>query len=175
VIAADFSGSLTYRQQQLEGRRQRDRTVVFDRHTNSARTTNNGKLLQPLPVPPGTFDPLGAMYALRGRDYTLHQTVDLPISDGKRCAVGRATIIGEDTVRTPAGRFETWILEPELKDVGGVFEKSPGAKVHLWFSKDARHIPIKVASRVIVGSFTAELIRIESAATAASSTAVEEE
>jgi hypothetical protein len=41
--------------------------------------------------------------------------------------------------------------------VGGVFEKSPDAKLQLWVSADYRRLPVKLKSKVIVGSFTGEL------------------
>jgi len=59
--------------------------------------------------------------------------------------------IGENT-------YDTYLLEPELREVGGVFEKSKGAKLQVWVSADERKIPVRVKSKVAVGSFIGELI-----------------
>jgi hypothetical protein len=42
--------------------------------------------------------------------------------------------------------------------VGGVFEKSPDARLQLWVTADHRRLPVKLKSKVIVGSFTGELV-----------------
>jgi hypothetical protein len=58
----------------------------------------------------------------------------------------------------PCGIFDTYLVEPDLKDIGGVFRKSKNAKLEVWVTSDNRHIPVKIKSKVIVGSFVAELI-----------------
>jgi len=51
-------------------------------------------------------------------------------------------------------------LEPNLKDIGGVFEKSKDAKISIWVTADHRRIPVMIKSKVIVGSFVGELTDI---------------
>jgi hypothetical protein len=55
----------------------------------------------------------------------------------------------------------TPLLEPDLEHIGGVFEKSKNAKLMVWVTADEARIPVKVKSEVIVGSFVAELIKVE--------------
>jgi hypothetical protein len=74
---------------------------------------------------------------------------------------GSAKIIRKETIEVPGGRFETYLIEPELKDIGGVFKKSKDAKIQLWVTADERRLPVKIASKVSVGSFVGELITIE--------------
>ena len=57
--------------------------------------------------------------------------------------------------------YDTFLMEPELKHIGGVFEKSKNAKIKLWITADKRRIPVKIKSKVIVGSFVGELISAE--------------
>jgi hypothetical protein len=45
-----------------------------------------------------------------------------------------------------------------LEHIGGVFEKSKNARIRLWVTADERRILVKVKSKVVVGSFTGELI-----------------
>ena len=63
-----------------------------------------------------------------------------------------------ETVEVPAGSFDTWLLEPSLEHVGGVFKKSPNARMRIWITADQRRILVKLSSKVIVGHFTAELL-----------------
>jgi hypothetical protein len=39
-----------------------------------------------------------------------------------------------------------------------VFKKSKNAKIKLWVTADSRRIPIKIKSKVKIGSFTGELV-----------------
>ena len=53
-----------------------------------------------------------------------------------------------------AGTFDCVIVEPLIKE-GGLF-KSEG-RVLLWLTNDERKIPVKVSTRVVIGSIDAEL------------------
>lgn len=160
-VSADMAHSLQYRQSQAEGSRQRDLLVTYDPATLTALRIFNHKGNPPLAIQPGTFDPLGAMYAIRSmRELKDGQVVVMPISDGKVNAQGSGRIVGKETITTPAGIFDTLLMEPELAGVKGVFEKSKGAKIRIWFTKDRRHLPVRVSSKVLIGSFTAELVSI---------------
>ncbi|MBW2193775.1 MAG: DUF3108 domain-containing protein, partial [Deltaproteobacteria bacterium] len=80
------------------------------------------------------------------------------ITDGKKCVVGIARVIKKEKIKVPGGTYNTYVLEPELEHIGGVFEKSKNAKIRLWVTADERRILVKVKSKVVVGSFTGELI-----------------
>ena len=51
-----------------------------------------------------------------------------------------------------------------MEHIGGVFKKSKGAKLQIWVTSDERRIPVKIKSKVSVGSFVAELVSYESGA-----------
>ena len=72
--------------------------------------------------------------------------------------MGVADVVRRETIRVPAGTFDTFLIEPDLSHVGGVFEKSPDAKIQLWVSADSRRLPVRLKSKVIVGSFSGELV-----------------
>jgi hypothetical protein len=73
--------------------------------------------------------------------------------------MGKATVIKRETITLVSGTYDTYLVEPDLKHIGGVFQKSPHAKLKIWVTADSRRIPVKVRSKVVVGSFVAELIR----------------
>ena len=52
-------------------------------------------------------------------------------------------------------------MEPDLEHVGGVFKRSKDAKVQIWVTADERRIPVKIKSKVAVGSFVGELLSVE--------------
>ena len=47
-----------------------------------------------------------------------------------------------------------------MKNLRGVFNKSPDGMLKVWYSSDFKRIPVKITSKVIVGSFNAELVKI---------------
>jgi len=75
-------------------------------------------------------------------------------------------------VETPMGDIPSFRVRLDIKHLSGVFKKSTDAELIVWFSADARRIPVKVRSKVKVGHFTLELVDYQPptdvAATAAS-------
>ena len=71
-----------------------------------------------------------------------------------------AWVLDRVVVKTPAGTFNTVRIEPKIEGVGGVFKKSPGARVLIWLTDDRWRRPVKLQSKVVVGHFTAELVEI---------------
>ena len=48
-----------------------------------------------------------------------------------------------------------------MKNLKGVFQKSPEGILRVWYSQDKSKIPVKISSKVVVGSFNARLKRIK--------------
>lgn len=157
---ADMTHAVHYRHQQHEGKTRRQIKVDFDWDKELA-SYSDGKKDQHIEVVPGTFDPLSVFYKTRMAEFRPNGMIVCPVSDGKKCVTGLARIVKKETVTTPVGTYETYLMEPDLKDVGGVFEKDKEAKIKLWVTADARRLPVKIASKVSVGSFVGELISIK--------------
>jgi len=151
--------SLLYKNKQREGGTRRNIFVDFDWANNQVHYTNNQKKNPPVSLLPGAFDPLSVFYYLRCLDLESASVVERPVSDGKKCVIGRGNIVKRETVTVPAGTYDTLLIEPDLKDVGGVFEKDRDAKIHIWVTADEHHIPVKIKSKVAVGSFVGELTK----------------
>lgn len=155
---ARMNQSLLYRKKQHEGRTRRDITVSFDWEVMMAQYINKGEAREPIPISVGTFDPLSIFYWSRSVDLVVGGRIQRSVTDGKKNVLGAADVIRRETIRVPAGSFDTLLIEPDLAHVGGVFEKSPDAKIQLWVTADQRHLPVKLKSKVIVGSFSGELV-----------------
>ncbi len=157
----DMNRSLLYKKNQHEGRTKRDIIVNFDWQKNQAQYSNYGEKRDPISILPGTFDPLGIFFYTRMLDLKENDEITHPVTDGKSCMNGQAKIIKRETITVPGGTFDAFLMEPDLKDVRGVFEKSKNAKLQLWVTADERKLLIKIKSKVIVGSFIGELITLE--------------
>lgn len=131
--------------------------VIFDPELGTAKYFRDGEHRKTLLVPPGIQDPLSVFYAYRTLDLPADEDAYLDITDGKKIVTGVVKILGRERVKTPAGSFATVIVEPMIEGIGGVFKKSPGARILIWLTDDAWRRPVKLQSEVIVGAFTAEL------------------
>lgn len=153
--------SLLYKKNTREGRHKKDVIVRFDWSKSEAHYYNKGKLKQSVHLLPGTFDPLSVFYAFRLNPIRDKLEVVAPVTDGKKCIMGRARVIKRERVEVRAGEFDTFLIEPDLQHVGGIFKKSKNAKLQVWVTADDSRILVKAKSRVAVGHFTAELISAE--------------
>ena len=151
--------SLLYREQST-GRRPKDVTVIFNWNQGQVQYSNFGEKRAPVQLLPGAFDPLSIFYAFRLSDLSNNSHLEATVSDGKKCVLGKATVIKRETVFLVSGTYDTYLVAPELKHIGGVFEKSPTAKMEIWVTADERRIPVKIKSKVSVGSFVAELVAL---------------
>jgi len=157
----DMTRSVFYRKKQREGKTHRDIEVSFDWKKKEARYSNFGNKRDPVPLPAGAFDPLSAFFHTRFMDFRENMVIERPVTDGKKCIIGKVTVIRREKTEAGGKIWDTWLLEPELKHIGGVFEKSRDTKIQLWVTADTRRIPVKIKSKVVVGSFTGELVSAE--------------
>ncbi|MDM8522939.1 DUF3108 domain-containing protein [Desulfococcaceae bacterium HSG8] len=154
----DMTHSVLYKKKQREGKTHRDIIVHFDWEKNEAHYSNFGKKREPLFLLPGAFDPLSAFYFSRFSDFKENAEIRRPVTDGKKCVIGRVSVVRREKIEVAGRTYDAWLLEPELNHIGGVFEKSKDAKIQVWVSADKRRIPLRIKSKVIVGSFVGELV-----------------
>ncbi len=155
---AELTHSVLYKKDQQEGKRFRDEVVEFDWKRKKAQYSNFKERRKPIAILPGCFDPLSAFYYVRLVDLKENSVVERPVTDGKKCVIGQATVIKRETLKVGSETFDTYLIEPDLKHVGGVFEKSKDAKIQIWVTADKRRIPVRLKSKVVVGSFVGELV-----------------
>ena len=154
----EVTHSILYKKKQIEGKVDRDVSVTFDLEAMIAQYHNKNEKREPISIFPGTFDPLSAYYYLRSLDFETNKNIERHITDGKKCVLGVVRVVKREEIMVQGTRYDTFLLEPDLKHIGGVFEKSKKAKLQLWITSDNRHMLVKVKSKVMVGSFVAELI-----------------
>jgi len=154
---AEMTHSLRYKNLQ-DGKRKRKVVVTFDWAKNLAQFSNFGQKRSPISIFPGSFDPLSVFYAFRLYPLAVGKVLKVPVSDGKKCVIGKAHVLRKEEINLRGTIVDTFLVEPELEQVGGVFERSPKAKVKIWVSADNKRIPVKFESKVVVGSFVAELV-----------------
>lgn len=157
-IDYSFSRSLKYEKSQKEGKTKREIQVVFDYDAAKARYFESDRFVSSIPIPEKVFDPLAIAYFFRlGKLKPGSETI-LPTCDGRKFKQIKVKTGKVETVRVPAGTFKAMGTVPEMKNLSGVFKKSPDGILRIWYSNDSRKIPVQIRSKVAVGSFTARLV-----------------
>lgn len=160
VNRSDFS-TLRYEKHLNERGRIKDDTTIIDERRRIATRRRPNRATKEIVVPKPVFDPLSLVYHLRQLDLQPGTTQRFTVfADGKLHTLD-AKVKGRETLSTAAGTFKTVVVEPKML-AGGLFREEGSLTV--WYSDDARHIPVRIRSDVKVGSITATLRRLRSGA-----------
>ena len=108
-------------------------------------------------IKPFTHDVLSAFYYIRTQDLEVGQTFNLAAVSGKKKYNLVVICHKKETIEVPAGKFKTIVVEPKVKGVG--LFKAKG-KLTIWLTDDEKRIPVRMRSKIPVGSITADLIKI---------------
>ena len=144
-----------------EGHKKKEVLVRFDWEKMETQYVKTGEDWKPVPLISGSFDPLSVFYAFRTHDLEVGKELSVPVSDGKKCVIGVAKVLKKERIKVKMGEYDAYLIEPDMQDIGGVFEKSDDANIKVWVTADDKKIPLRFKSKVIVGSFVAELASIE--------------
>ena len=157
VVSSDFKRSITYKKSQEEGRTKKNISVDFDYKQGIANYYQNGILVSGVSIPKQVFDPLSIAYFFRLNDLEPNKDITLPTCDGKSFRKIIVRTGQTKNITVPGGRFKVIETIPEMQNLRGVFKKSPDSILRVWYSTDKNRIPVKISSKVIVGSFNAKL------------------
>jgi len=136
-----------------EGNYKRDARAIFDQVNNTATVKD-----KQYKVPEYVHDVVSAFYYTRTLDlksmkdghvfYLKHFFKDTTYTLGVK-------IHRRETIDVEAGKFRCIVIEP-LVVKGGLF-KSEGS-IFIWLSDDDRKIPVKVATRILIGFVSTDLV-----------------
>lgn len=159
----DMSQSLGYKSEQREGKRERDTLIRLKPKTNTATYENlrSGGEREPIAVTESIWDPMSITYYVRSLPLVIGEQLVIPTTNGKELFLTEVDIVKEKRRKFKIGRRDALILEPNIKDLGGVFSKSKNASIRFYISDDEHQYPLRMESAVVVGKFWAELVRIE--------------
>jgi len=157
---ADMERALLYTECKHKRFDVKNLSISFDWGSSTAHTVKNAKK-RLVELKPGAFDPLSIFYFFRRQELSENRILTRPVADRKRCMQGVAHVHRREAVQSGGRLWDTWLVEPDLRHIEGVFKKNPDARLQIWVSADERRIPVLVRSKVAVGSFTAELVSIE--------------
>jgi hypothetical protein len=148
----------TYTKNSSEGGKQNDSIVHFDYQLNQIIEEKNNNPLPPIEITAKNLqDPLSLIVAICQNDFLESPTFLQDVSDGGQIISIRSSYLNEGTIDTQVGQFQTQVIDIDPQGLRGVFKKSPDANVVLHLSEHSPAIPLKLKSKVSVGSFYAIL------------------
>ena len=135
-----------------EGSYRRDFIAEFDQIRHIAKTTEGQ-----YEIPDYVHDIMSAFYYARILDYS-----NMKIGEGPtlfnfykdKSHELKVRFLGRQELEVEAGTFNTIVVEPLVKE-GGLF-KSEG-RIVIWLTDDERKIPVRVNTKVVIGSIDTEL------------------
>ena len=144
--------SLRYTRESTENDKTRTKEYVFDQR-RQVRIEPDG---DESPASPRAVDQVAMFYYVRllplepGAEFVLRNQAD---PDDNPLTI---EVLKQERIRVPAGSFDTYVLDLDVTTDGGLFKK--GGENRIWVTTDARHVPVKISSRIGPGSFEAELV-----------------
>jgi len=99
-------------------------------------------------------DALSILYFVRTQELKIGESIFIDnFTDGKLYPM-EVRVLGRETVKVKAGKFDCIVLEPLLLSAG-VFKHE--GKLKVWMTDDRLRLPVLMKSKVLVGSISAEL------------------
>lgn len=103
-------------------------------------------------------DPLAAFFYARSLPLEIGQTYTIPSHGDRKTYDVVVKVLRRETVKVPLGTYRCLALEPRLKSTG-VFRHA--GQMTVWVTDDARRLPVKLSSKVAVGSVVGVLTGAE--------------
>jgi len=151
--------SAGFAKQIQEGHRQVDTDLKFDYAAGKALLNEKNLVKgtskhQEAPVGPCVTDLLSAIFYPASQTLMPGQNFQVPLGDSLHTITVTMRVEARETVRTPLGTYSTIRVQPTA-DAGVV--KARG-NIWIWYTDDARHIPVQMRARLFWGTITFRLV-----------------
>jgi len=141
-----------------EGRRKNDIEVVFDQAAHRATVTKDGST-ETMEVPPGVQDTLSVVYFARTLPTLgVGSSTIIYVNHDKKNYRLELRVEGAERIRGPLGEFDT-IRILAIMPFKGLFLNE--GNIRVWITNDAARVPVLMKSKVLIGSVSAMLTKVE--------------
>jgi hypothetical protein len=148
--------------QTQEGRRKINSDLTFDpatgKQTQVERNLVKGtsKTITSS-IPACVTDSLSAIFYAASQRLVVGQDVAFPLADAMRTVTVVMKVEAKEEIKTPAGTFQTVRVQPTAEE--GVVKNR--GNIWIWYSDDARHLPVQIRARLFWGTITFHLQSVE--------------
>jgi hypothetical protein len=154
--------STSVRKHTEEGFHKRDTLISFNYARKKAvldetNLKNNQSKHVENDIPNCVTDVISGLMYLRSLPLTVGSVYTFPVNDGNKTVDVVVKVEAKETIKTPAGSFQTVRVSPE-NPTGPLKTKG---KVWVWFTDDARHMPVQLRGKMFWGTLTMSLKSVE--------------
>jgi hypothetical protein len=118
---------------------------------------NNQRKHQEKEIPGCVTDVISGIFYVASLPLQPKVSYTFPLNDGGQTVDVTVQAEARETITTPAGKFPTIRVSPQA-DSGPVKDKG---RIWIWYSDDARRIPVQMRARMFWGTLTFRLLRID--------------
>jgi len=152
--------SLYFKSRQQEGKYRGIKDIFFDPQAGKATYRKNKEPTEVFPIPAGVQDSLSAFYYLRTLPLRPDAPVVIPTFDSKKTWQVEVQILGREKLKTLWGPVQALKIKPLLKSEG-IFKRK--GDILIWLTEDAQKLPVKMETKIPIGSIVATLVNIRGA------------
>jgi Protein of unknown function (DUF3108) len=145
-----------FRMKVREGKHRRDKEIIFDHDKGKAHYIDhlNGEKVE-LEIGKNTYDAYSSFYYIRTLPLQVGKSVFVSILDNKQLWNVEIQVLKKEKLDTILGEVNTILIKPLIKSEG-IFQRK--GEIYIWLTDDARRIPVKMKTKVTIGSVTATLV-----------------
>jgi hypothetical protein len=152
----------SFSKQTQEGRRKITDDLTFDAATGrqtlvEKNLVKNTQRTQSASIPACVSDLLSGIFYGASQRLVVGQDVGFPLADAMRTVTVTMKVEAREEIKTPAGTFQTVRVEPTAEE--GVVKNR--GNIWIWYTDDARHMPVQIRARLFWGTITFHLQSVE--------------
>jgi hypothetical protein len=140
--------STGFSKQLQEGRRKVTSDLTFNYQQGKQYEVN-----REASIPACVQDSLSSIFYVASRPLIIGQTVRFPLADSMRTVTVTMKVEGKEEIKTPAGTFQTIRVQPTAEE--GIVKNR--GNIWIWYTDDARHMPVQIRARLFWGTITFHL------------------
>ena len=157
INVADLS-SVGFTKKIREGTYLWDEWVIFNNKNNSFMGQEKNKegniSFVKGDIPGKVQDILSAIYYVRHQELKVGTKIVLDVNTRKNWPL-TIKVLRREKVKTNAGEFDCFVVEPKLRDKGIFVQK--GKSLQIWLTADEYHMPVMMKAEVFIGHVSARL------------------
>jgi hypothetical protein len=157
VDARDFT-PVRFEKHAREGRYRSDEIEEFDNGKRIAVWRDEESVRATSPIPERFQDVISSFFWLRTQDLSPGQEYRVDLYSRGKVYRLVAAVLSKERVETEAGLFDAVKVQPRMHESEASEDRNKG-KLFLWFSDDARRLPVMARTILPIGSVTARLKR----------------
>lgn len=139
-----------------EGSHRKHKIFEFDQKRGIVSYKVNDKEAEEFEITPNCQDPLSALFVLRTlrRKFEIGKSFSIPLFDSRKNYELIVKVIKKERLKLAQGMVDTILVIPKLKTDGVFLRKG---SLYIWLTDDENLTPVKMRSKIAVGSFMASL------------------